>query len=314
MELLRNNLYVYAESSTYNGKWVVSNVILNTDGNLNIQIQNEEAPHTIHLSTNCVIQAPMDTVWSRIPPLPFRRSARETFGVHMKKSSTTWFLSSSEEERDKWCKALTSFTDRKPPPYGDYDNWNYSHLDSEIEPKPSKPFHHRRSLTPQHRTGFYSVQEPRRNSSKLPEASSIEHHSGFYSAHELKKSLKFPNSVTHQYRSGFYSVQEPSSKVGEISETEHHSGICSPQELKRSFRLPDSVAPQHRSGFYSLRKPKKKTSDEPTLSLVIPQEDVGSKTEQENVRCQCCFVALGYLCNVFSSCLHYCCMNFAAAI
>ncbi|GFY54244.1 uncharacterized protein TNIN_280161 [Trichonephila inaurata madagascariensis] len=306
MELLRNNLYVYAESSTYNGKWVVSNVVLNSDGNLKIQIQNEEVPRVIHISTNCIIQAPMDTVWSKIPSLPFRRSARETFGVHIKKNSTTWFLSSSEEER-------TKMTDRKPPPYGDYDNWNYSHLDSEIETKPSKPFHHRRSLTPQRRTGFYSVQEPRRNSSKLPETSSSEHHSGFFSSHELKRSLKFPDSVTHQYRSGFYSVQEPVSKL-EVSGTEHHFGLHSPQELKRSLRFPESVAPQHRTGFYSLHKPKKKTSDEPTISLVVPQEDAGSKAEQENIPCKCCFVALGYLCNVFSSCFHQCCINFAAAI
>ncbi|GFR04322.1 uncharacterized protein TNCT_667071 [Trichonephila clavata] len=314
MELLRSNLYVYTESSTDNGKWVVSNVVLNSDGNLKIQIQNEEVPNVIRLSTNCVIQAPMDTVWSKIPTLPFRRSARETFGIHIKKNSTTWFLSSSEEERDKWCKALTSFTDRKPPPYGDYDNWNYSHLDSEIEPKASKPFHYRRSLTPQHRTGFYSVQEQRRNSFKIPETSSNEHHSAFFSSHELKRSLKFPDSVSHQYRSGFYSVQEPTSKSGEASETENHFGLCSPKELKRSLRLPESVAPQHRSGFYSLHKPKKKTSDEPTISLVVPQEDTGSKAEQENIRCECCFVALGYLCNVFSSCFHQCCINFAAAI
>ncbi|KAF8789117.1 uncharacterized protein LOC129957454 [Argiope bruennichi] len=264
MDLLQNTLYVFVETSTGNGKWIAADVALNTDGNVKIKFQNNGA-HNIQLSENCTIQAPLDTVWSKVPPLPFRRSAKETFSVHIKKSSVTWFLSSCQEERDGWCKALNAFTNRKPPPYGEYDNWNYS---AEFETKLPKPFQPRKSLTPQHRSGFYSVQEPRRNSSKLPESSRTECYSGFYSPHEPKRSLKFP----------------------------------------------DAVAPQHRSGFYSVHKPKKKTSDEPTISLVTPQEDTVAKTEPENIRCRWCYVAFGCLCNVFSSCLHHCCVNFAAAI
>ncbi|GIY84341.1 uncharacterized protein CEXT_152461 [Caerostris extrusa] len=201
MELLRNNLYVFAESEIGNGKWVIANAVINIDGTFKVQIQNEDA-YTIQLSDSCIIQAPQDTVWNRIPPLPFRRSAKEIFSIHIKKNSITW---------TGWCKALNAFTNRKPPPYGDYDNWNCNQ-DSEIQTKILKSFHPRKSLTPQHRTGFYSIQEPRRNSSKLPDTSSTERHSGFYSPYESKRSLKFPDSVAPQQRSGFYSIHKPKRK------------------------------------------------------------------------------------------------------
>ncbi|GIX71232.1 uncharacterized protein CDAR_273101 [Caerostris darwini] len=266
MKLIQSNLYVFVELEIGNGRWVIANAVINTDGAFKVQIQNEDA-YTIQLSDTCVITAPQDTVFNIIPPLPFRRSAKETFSIHIKKNSTIWFLASCEEERDGWCKALNGFTNRKPLPYGDYDNWNYNQ-DIEIETKILKSCHSLKSLASQHRTGFYFIQESKSNCSKLPDASHAELDLGFYSPAETKRSLKFP----------------------------------------------DSVAPQHRSGFYSIHKPKKKASDEINISPVDPLESGVEKSESKNIRCRCCCVSLRCLVNIFGSCLHHCCTNFASAV
>ncbi|CAL1264746.1 unnamed protein product [Larinioides sclopetarius] len=108
MDLLQNTLYVFAETSTGNGKWLAADVALSTDGKVKIQIQNDGA-HNIQLSENCTIQAPMDTVWNKVPPLPYRRSAKETFSINIKKSSVTWFLSSCQEESKDRGRKLMKF-------------------------------------------------------------------------------------------------------------------------------------------------------------------------------------------------------------
>ncbi|KAG8189453.1 hypothetical protein JTE90_012524 [Oedothorax gibbosus] len=265
MELLRSNLYVFYETSSNNGKWIISNSSLNADGTLEVQIDKEDKA-TYHLSSNITIQSPNDSVWHRTPPLPFRRSVKETLSLQVKKGATRWFLFSSEEERNQWFKTLTSFTNRQPPPYGDYDNWTYSHLDSEIKPQTTRPFHPRKSLTPTHRSGFYSIHEPRNVSRE-------QRHSGIYSVQAEPSEKKFSAELSlSQNRSGFYSVQdEPRKGSGRFYSVQD-------EPRRGSGRFADVGLPQNRSGFYCVQS-KEKEPEKPAerRSLTLKTLELSEK-------------------------------------
>ncbi|XP_015916470.1 uncharacterized protein [Parasteatoda tepidariorum] len=187
MALIVSNLYVYQETSDFNRKWIPSKVFVNCNGVIEVLSQNERK-RDFNLSSDWDVQAPNDTVWNKVPTLPFQRSVRETFFICKKKGKEApiWFLANSEHDRNHWFTTLAPFTQKRPLPYGDYDNWTYpDQYESESNRLTS---FQRKSLTPQHRSGSYTVQETVRKSPKLQDvALSPPCRSGFYSVQESQK-------------------------------------------------------------------------------------------------------------------------------